>query len=1000
MILTPRATRLIRVADLQAFRTAVVALATAGTPLDARDRIIVVPTRAAASLLLRTIEGAVLGSSTRALVLPDLVTTREIVLRLSERLGSSRPVLTAAEREVLLGVACRVAQQQGAEAPFHLRPGLVAEILRLYDELKRRQNSVDDFERRALGVLEPGAAIDRGAERLVRQTRFLVAAFRDFERRSAECGDDEHLLRGRLVAEPSQRPYRHAVLTVTDESFEPYGMSPADWDLLTRIPHLETLDVVVTDTMLAGALHERIHRMLPGIEEVRDDTPLDRQLPVLVIPEGGGIVHVARDREEEVAQVARRVKRAVRHGTLHSPGQAALIVRQRLPYVYVAREVLRAAGVPCQTFDALPLVAESFAAAVDLVLSCVSADFARVPAMALLRSPHFRFASSRDVSALDRALAEAGYLGGIDSLERLLDVWREQVRETQVRLKPDTTTVRLKPGTTSVPTSVSTSVTNRAISAGEQLLAIAQELASLRSPSSVAQHLEVLFAFLLAHESSEVPEAALQARHRRARGAVLATIGMLRDAYARFDSEPVSADDVAALVRRWLEGQTFSPQTGDEGVHLVDADSARFGEFADVHIAGLVEDEWPDRARRNIFYSPSILRELGWPSESDRLAGARAAFADLLRLPTMRLSVSTFLLEADALVSPSPLLDEVEQSGLDSVEEAAPSQRIFDAEALYLDPIDAAPLGDFAQEWLARRVRVADLPLRRFRGFTDPSKARPYSLSALERYQDCPFKFFAGDVLRLEEEPEDESTMSPRARGRFIHEVFQHFFEAWDSRGGGAITTERLDEARALMAEVAAPLLARLPEADAALERARLFGSAISTGSVEIVLGHEAAAPADVRERWLEYRLEGEFALGSREGRAVALKGVADRIDLLAGNRLRVVDYKSGSAPNPARALQVAIYALCAQERLRDRDGGEWPIAEAVYLAFSGKRSQAHVVRAGDHEAEESLNAARTRLLGIVDRIARGEFPAQPHDEILCDFCAYTSVCRKDYVHD
>jgi len=195
-------------------------------------------------------------------------------------------------------------------------------------------------------------------------------------------------------------------------------------------------------------------------------------------------------------------------------------------------------------------------------------------------------------------------------------------------------------------------------------------------------------------------------------------------------------------------------------------------------------------------------------------------------------------------------------------------------------------------------------------------------------------------------------------------------------------------------------LLARLPEADAALERARLFGSAISTGSVEIVLGHEAAAPADVRERWLEYRLEGEFALGSREGRAVALKGVADRIDLLAGNRLRVVDYKSGSAPNPARALQVAIYALCAQERLRDRDGGEWPIAEAVYLAFSGKRSQAHVVRPGDHEAEESLNAARTRLLGIVDRIARGEFPAQPHDEILCDFCAYTSVCRKDYVHD
>ena len=384
---------------MQAFRRAIVSLATDGPPLDARDRIIVVPTRAAASLLLRTIEDAVLGSATRALVVPDLVTARELVTRLGERLASARPLLTAAEREVLLGVACRAAQQQGAEPPFQLRPGLIAEILRLYDELKHRQNSVDDFERRALGVLEPGAASDRGAERLVRQTRFLAAAFRDFEQRSAESGEDEHVLRARLVAEASTRLYRHAVVTVTDESFEPYGMTPADWDLFTRIPGLERLDVVVTDTVLAGALHERIHRMLPGIEEVREETQLDRRFPVIVIPPGGGVVHVARDREEEVAGVARRVKHAVRQGTLASPGQAALIVRQRLPYVYVAREVLRSAGVPCQMVDALPLAAEPFAAALDLVLSCVSADFARVPAMALLRSPHFRFVSNRDVSS-------------------------------------------------------------------------------------------------------------------------------------------------------------------------------------------------------------------------------------------------------------------------------------------------------------------------------------------------------------------------------------------------------------------------------------------------------------------------------------------------------------------------------------------------------------------------------------------------------------------------
>jgi RecB family exonuclease len=300
------------------------------------------------------------------------------------------------------------------------------------------------------------------------------------------------------------------------------------------------------------------------------------------------------------------------------------------------------------------------------------------------------------------------------------------------------------------------------------------------------------------------------------------------------------------------------------------------------------------------------------------------------------------------------------------------------------------------RDWIGRRFRPIDLPPGRFHGFTMPPPARPYSLSAFERYQDCPFKFFAADVLGLKEGPEDESTPSPRARGRFIHEVFEHFFEAWDSRVGGAITTERLDQARALLEEVAEPLLARLTEADAALERTRLLGSAISTGSFDVVVGHEAARPAEVQQRWLEHRFEGEFGLGF-EDRRVALRGVADRVDLLRGNRLRLIDYKSGGAPNPSRALQVPIYALCAQETLQARDGKPWAIDEAAYLALSAKRPHVPVVAAGG-DGGEALESARRRLRTILDGIAGGQFPPRPHDRMICDYCAYPAVCRKDYV--
>jgi hypothetical protein len=184
---TPRHTRLIRVVDLRAFRDAAITLACEGAPLEARDRLVVVPTRAAAAHLIDGIEARILLAS-RAAIIPDVVTPRELTERLAERLDTPRRMLSAAEREALLGAACRATREAGHEPPFEIRPGLIAEILRFYDELRLRRNSVDDFERRALYLLEPGASTDRGAERLVGQTRFLAAAFREFERRVAERG--------------------------------------------------------------------------------------------------------------------------------------------------------------------------------------------------------------------------------------------------------------------------------------------------------------------------------------------------------------------------------------------------------------------------------------------------------------------------------------------------------------------------------------------------------------------------------------------------------------------------------------------------------------------------------------------------------------------------------------------------------------------------------------------------------------------------------------------
>jgi ATP-dependent helicase/nuclease subunit B len=322
---------------------------------------------------------------------------------------------------------------------------------------------------------------------------------------------------------------------------------------------------------------------------------------------------------------------------------------------------------------------------------------------------------------------------------------------------------------------------------------------------------------------------------------------------------------------------------------------------------------------------------------------------------------------------------------------------VFEHEALLSGRAELAHVGDLTRSAAIRRINAAGAPRRAETGGRPPSA---YSVGALERYQDCPFKFFAAEVLRLEEPPEDEPTQSPRARGKFLHELFQRFFEAWDARGDGMITVGRMDEARAVFEDIAVSMLSRLPEAEAALERARLFGSAASMGIVDVVLELEASRPASVGERWLEYRLDGEFSLGAAGGRRVALKGIADRIDLLSGNRLRIIDYKSGHPPNPKRALQAAVYALCAIERLEERGRGSWTVDEAAYVAFSGKRSLVPVVRPGASDTDAILTGVRTRVLDLVGSIEGGAFPPRPYDLHICSYCAYPSVCRKDYVGD
>ena len=198
-------------------------------------------------------------------------------------------------------------------------------------------------------------------------------------------------------------------------------------------------------------------------------------------------------------------------------------MRRPLPYLYLARSVFGGAGLPFETLDTLPLAAEPYAAALDLVLDCIVSGFSRSATIALLRSPHFQFDDVADglpaesVSAFDRALADARYLGGIDRLARLADVW----------------------SAIAAPASRDERKQQRAAPAARVALAVARELAALAESRPVPTQMATLLGFL-ARRHREPGEGVDIERLARVRRAVSGALAALGRAYAEHDPEALA----------------------------------------------------------------------------------------------------------------------------------------------------------------------------------------------------------------------------------------------------------------------------------------------------------------------------------------------------------------------------------------------------------------------------------------------------------------------------
>ena len=299
-------------------------------------------------------------------------------------------------------------------------------------------------------------------------------------------------------------------------------------------------------------------------------------------------------------------------------------------------------------------------------------------------------------------------------------------------------------------------------------------------------------------------------------------------------------------------------------------------------------------------------------------------------------------------------------------------------------------------------VRVADgtrgmLALQRL-------GARPYSVSALQKFATCPYQFVLSAIYRLEpnEEPEPLQRLDPLTRGAIFHEVQAEFFRTLQAAGQLPVTVDRVPAALAALDRVLGEV-ARKHEEELAPAIPRVWREEIASMARDLRVWVRKLPDA---RGWTPEYFEFSFGLADqgRDPRSVPepvtvdgrfrLRGSVDVIETRDGSReVRITDHKTGRNRTTAKTivgggatLQPVVYGL-AVETILDRPvtGGR------LFFCTAAGGFTEHPVPLSDANRRAGLE-----VLEIVDRaVELGFLPPAPAER-ACTWCDFRPVCGPD----
>lgn len=291
---------------------------------------------------------------------------------------------------------------------------------------------------------------------------------------------------------------------------------------------------------------------------------------------------------------------------------------------------------------------------------------------------------------------------------------------------------------------------------------------------------------------------------------------------------------------------------------------------------------------------------------------------------------------------------------------------------------------------------------------------RPFSITELETYAQCPFKYFINYIIQPEIEVEIEEDIQRNEFGIIIHQILfrflnklkmekRNFYEELKSnRDQLSLEIKTIAKDITLIYERLNPFFFLTEEIILGSEKIPSILDKFLELEFARIEGNKNYQPTE-----FEKSIENSIQIGDLEFK---LKGKIDRIDIDEINStFKVIDYKTGEPPskrdyNDKLSFQLPLYLDLVRAYFKSINKNiEIDDAEFIKLSSNTRKSDSVKIVSfrkdilSDADIFSELSSTLQTIAEVVKNIRKGKFnltTIEKFEDRICNKCSYKGICR------